>query len=66
MLTINSPALLRDIVKLKNRLQSLNRDIEINIDLWTMNKIQYANEYRQNLAEQIRLLELQLHNLAFE
>ena len=66
MLTINSPALLRDIVKIKARHLNLLRDIETNIDTWSMDKIENANRYRQELQEQIRKLELVLHNRTFE
>ena len=66
MLTLNSPALLRDIVKIKARHQTLLKDIQTNIDTWSMDKIESANVYRQELQEQIRKLELVLHNKTFE
>ena len=66
MLTLNSPALLRDIVKLKARHLNLLRDIEINMDLWSIDKIEQSNKYRQELQEQIRKLEILLHNKTFE
>ena len=66
MLTLNSPALLRDIVRKKERYQTLLKDIQTNIDTWSMDQIENANRYSQELKEQVRKMEILLYNKTFE